>query len=73
MHLVDNCDMLGSNCQEFAGGYPPEIVEQTGDYMSEHYRQLVEVTPRQAIKIADTMHHVSDLNLRKTMLQQLWK
>lgn len=73
MHLVENLDMLGINCQEFAGGYPVEIVTQAADYMSENYRSLVEVTPRQAIKIADIMHHNTDEGLRKIMLQQLWK
>jgi hypothetical protein len=73
MHLVDNCDMLGENCQEFPGGYPKEIVEEAADYMSANYRNLVEVTPRQAIKIADILHHNTDPSLRKIMLQQLWK
>lgn len=73
MHLVDNVDMLGKNCQEFTGGYPTDIIEQAAEYMSANYRSLVEVTPRIAIKIADIMHHNSDINLRKTMLQQLWK
>lgn len=73
MHLVENCDMLGQNCQEFTGGYPQDIIDEAADYMSANYRQLVEVTPRQAIKIADIMMHNSDLSLRKTMLRQLWK
>jgi hypothetical protein len=73
MHLVDNEDMLGTHCQEFPGGYPRDIIEQAADYMSNNYRSLVEVTPRQAIKIADIMHHNADPSLRKIMLQQLWK
>lgn len=73
MHLVENCDMLGTNCQEFVGGYPQSIIDETADYMSENYRQLVEVTPRQAIKIADILYHNSDKTLRRTMLRQLWK
>jgi hypothetical protein len=73
MHLVENCDMLGTNCQEFENGYPKDIIEQASNYMSDNYRSLVEVTPRQAIKIADIMHHNHDVKLRKTMLQQLWK
>ena len=73
IHLVENVDMLGKNCQEFVGGYPEEIVEGARDYMSDNYRSLVEVTPRQAIKIADILHHNTDENLRKTMLRQLWK
>jgi Cdc6-like AAA superfamily ATPase len=73
MHLIDNLDMLGANCQEFPGGYPTEIQDEAYNYLSEYYRELVEVTPRQAIKIADIMHHNADPALRKMMLQQLWK
>lgn len=73
MHLIENVDMLGKNCQDFLGGYPEEIIDQAHAYMSQNYRNLVEVTPRQAIKIADIMHHNHDENLRKTMLRQLWK
>lgn len=73
MHLIENCDMLGLNCQEYLGGYPESIIDQAHTYMSTHYRNLVEVTPRQAIKIADIMHHNNDFNLQQTMLRQLWK
>lgn len=73
MHLVEHMAMLGSNCQEFTGGYPEDIIDETATYLSEHYRQLVEVTPRQAIKIADILHHNPDPKLRQTMLRQLWK
>ena len=52
---------------------PIDIIQQAADYMSENYRSLVEVTPRQAIKIADIMHHNASAKLRKIMLQQLWK
>jgi len=73
IHLIDNVDMLGTNCQEYVGGYPKDIIQQASDYMCTNYRQLVEVTPRQAIKIADIMHHNVEENLRNTMLRQLWK
>jgi chromosomal replication initiation ATPase DnaA len=73
IHLVEHAAMLGSNCQEFPGGYPVDIIEQAADYMSENYRELTEVTPRIAIKIADIMHHNADPVLRKSMLRQLWK
>lgn len=72
-YLVEHLAMLGSNCEEFAGGYPSNIIQEAADYMAENYRNLVEVTPRIAIKIADTLHHVEDPALRKTMLRQLWK
>lgn len=73
MHLVENMNMLGANCQEFAGGYPTDIIEQASDYMSANYRQLVEVTPRIAIRIADMMHHSNDPVVLNSQLRQLWK
>lgn len=73
MYLVDTIDMLGTKCQDFEGGYPENVINQAADYMTENYPNLVEVTPRIAIKIADTLHHNSDAQLRKVMLQQLWK
>lgn len=73
LYLIETQDMLGSNCQEFAGGYPAAIIEETLNYLSNNYRFLVEVTPRQAIKIADILHHNTDSALRSVMLQQLWK
>jgi hypothetical protein len=73
MHLVQYEDMLGANCQDYLGGYPHNIIVETIKYMSENYRQLIEVTPRQAIKVADILHHNSDPILRTTMLRQLWK
>ena len=73
MYLIETMDMLGKNCQEFVGGYPKPIIEEACEYMTENYRQLVEVTPRQAIKIADILHHNSDLTLRKSLLGHLWK
>jgi hypothetical protein len=72
-HLVKNCNMLGANCEDFAGGYPEDIIDQAATYMGKNYRQLTEVTPRIAVKIADTLHHNSDAKLRSIMLQQLWK
>jgi len=73
LHLIENCNMLSTNCQEFPGGYPEKIIEEARDYLSENYRNLVEVTPRQAIKVADILHHNSDPKLRTQILQQLWK
>ena len=73
MHLCEKLDMLGANCQEFPGGYSDDTIELALDYMSDNYRQLVEVTPRQAIKIADIIQHTPDETLRKMQLNQLWK
>lgn len=73
MYLVDQLDMLGKNCQEFPGGYGEETIEEAANYMSDNYRNLVEVTPRQAIKIADIIHHNEDATIQKLQLSQLWK
>jgi hypothetical protein len=73
LHLVENADMLGVNCQEYEGGYPEDIINNALDYMSEHYRNLVEVTPRRAIMIADIMNQCSDPKQLKERLRQLWK
>ena len=73
MHLCEQLDMLGVNCQEFPGGYSETTIDEALDYMSSNYRHLVEVTPRQAIKIADIIHHTPDPALRKMQLAQLWK
>lgn len=73
MHLCEQLDMLGSNCQEFPGGYGEETIDEAIDYMHSNYRNLVEITPRQAIKIADIIHHTDDESLCKMQLGQLWK
>jgi len=73
LHLVEHADMLGTNCQEYEGGYPEEIINNALDYMTENYRNLVEVTPRRAIMIADIMNQCSDPSQLKERLRQLWK
>lgn len=73
MHLVENMDMLGDNCQDFAGGYPEEVITQTLDYLSINYRSLQEVTPRIAVRIADTIHHTPNIKVLDTMLKQFWR
>jgi len=73
MHLCEQQDMLGVACQEFPGGYSAKTIDYSLNYMSDNYRNLVEVTPRQAIKIADIVHHTVDPALLKLQLNQLWK
>ena len=78
MHLCDNKDMLGANCFDYAGGYPQDIIEDATEYMSAHYRNLIEVTPRIAIRIADIMNtHAanassSNASVLNNQLTQLW-
>ena len=72
MYLAESLDMLGANCQEFPGGYSDVTIDSALDYMASNYRNLVEVTPRQAIKIADIIHHTEE-DLQRMQLNQLVK
>lgn len=77
-HLIENVGMLQSRCVDHrmpcgTPGYPDDVVEETIDYIYANYRQLVEITPRIALKIADTFHYQKNSNLRNAILQQMWK
>lgn len=54
-YLVEECDMLGKNCDAKKGGYSEDIIEETMEYLSDNYDDFKEITPRIAIKVADTM------------------
>lgn len=75
--LIGDVDMLGANCVDHkygddkTPGYPQSIVDQAYDYLEDNYEQLGEVTPRVALKIADTMYYTTDPKLRRVLLQQL--
>ena len=78
VHLIENCDMLQGNCTVHKlptgkKGYDQNSVDFAVDYITENYRKLREVTPRIAIKIADTHYYQKDVKLRNTMLQQMCK
>lgn len=78
LHLCENVGMLNGECVDHkmpdgTRGYPKQAIELTLDYMQDHYRQLVEITPRIALRICDTMHYEQDPALRKNILQQMWK
>jgi len=78
IHLCENVGMLNGKCvdhiqKDGTPGYPQDAIEETIDYMYENYRQLVEITPRIALRICDTMHYHKDIAMRRPMLQQMWK
>jgi hypothetical protein len=54
-------------------GYSAKAIEETLDYMENNYRQLVEITPRIALRICDTLYYHTDKIMRKNLLQQMWK
>ena len=47
--------MLTHRCQVQKGGYSEDIVDKTLEYVRDNYRVLKEVSPRNFIKIADTI------------------
>jgi len=54
-YLIEDGGMLSENCDAKEGGFPIEIVEATLDFMANKYSDFKDITPRVAIKIADTM------------------
>ena len=55
LHLVEEVDMLGKNCNTYEGGYSKEIIQTTCEYLHANWKSMDNVTPRVAAKIADTM------------------
>lgn len=62
-YLIEEVDMLGKKCEAKEGGYSDKIIMKTMDYLEDSYEDLKEITPRVAIKVADTME----------MYPEVWK
>lgn len=60
LYLVEEIDMLGTNCQTKEGGYSQEIIDTTCNYIRTNFKNLPNVTPRMAAKIADTIEQFPD-------------
>ncbi len=60
LHLVEDVDMLGKNCQMIEGGYAKNVIKQTCEYLRSNWKYMDNVTPRVAGKIADTMSMYPD-------------
>lgn len=78
IHLCENVGMLNGACQDHkqadgTPGYPQDVIDNTIEYMYNNYRQLVEITPRIALRIADTYHYSEDDAMLNNILQQMWK
>ena len=78
IHLCENVGMLNGACQDHkqadgTPGYPQPVIDSTIEYMYNNYRQLVEITPRIALRIADTYHYSEDDAMLNNILQQMWK
>ena len=80
-YLIQQHSMLGKNCvdhnytanQVKQAGYPAHIVNRAYDWLEDNYQKLGEVTPRVALKIADTMYYNTDPKMCRVMLSQLFK
>ena len=62
-YLIEEVGMLGANCEAKEGGY-----SDTLEYLSDNYEDFKEITPRVAIKVADTMEMYP--TMWKTILNQ---
>ena len=77
--LISDVDMLGKNCvdhsyvidEQKVQGYPKDIVDRAYEYLEDNYEKLGEVTPRVALKIADTMYYNTDETMCRILLEQL--
>lgn len=79
-YLIEHCDMLGKNCVDHkwtdatgikVNGYPRDIIDSTYEYLEDNYEYLGEVTPRVALKIADTKYYNADPKMQRILLNQL--
>lgn len=57
LYLLEEINMLGPNCQTEEGGYSKDIINATCKYLRDNFKNIPNITPRVAAKIADTMKH----------------
>jgi hypothetical protein len=55
IYLIEEVGMLGQNCYAKEGGYSKEVAQLTSQYLRDNWKSLDDITPRVAIKIADTI------------------
>jgi hypothetical protein len=55
LYLIDECGMLGESCPTREGGYSNEIVGSVSNYIRKHWKDFEDMTPRNALQLADTM------------------
>jgi chromosomal replication initiation ATPase DnaA len=57
LYLIAAEDMLGKKCKAHPNGYSKEVIEDALEYIKTNYDNLIEITPRVAIKIADLRNY----------------
>lgn len=77
-HLVENVDMLGTNCivhkyevnKTKFNGYPQPVIDEAMDFIDDNYMNFTDITPRVAVKIADTIYYNTG-HMKTVMLNNL--
>ena len=80
-HLIEDVDMLGANClvhkYEVDGkklnGYPKDVIQEALDFIDDNYMNFSDITPRVAVKVADTIYYYQDSDTKRVMLSSLVK
>ena len=76
-HLVEEVAMLGDNCQvhkyEDGNGYPQEVIDEAMNFIDDNYQNFSDITPRIAVKVADTIFYNTDPTMKRVMLSNLVK
>ena len=81
-HLVENEAMLSDNCKAHAykdsngkklRGYPQDVIVETLEFIDENYENFSDITPRVAVKVADTIYYNDDEDMKRIMLDSLIK
>ncbi len=55
LYLIDECGMLSDSCPTIEGGYSSDIVNEVSNYIRKHWKDFEDMTPRNALQLADTM------------------
>ena len=77
LYLCENIGMLNGACVDHKQangkpGYPQKDIDAALEYINKYYRNLVEITPRIALRICDTFHY-QPASVRNSILQQMWQ
>jgi hypothetical protein len=78
-HLVANEKMLSDNCQVHTytvgkktfNGYPQAVIDEAMDFIDSKYEQFSDITPRVAVKVADTIYYNTDPHTKRVLLANI--
>lgn len=67
-YLIEECEMLGQNCESRRGGYDQEIIKDVLEFFRDYYPNLVGITPRYATKVAHNRFRFPDKWIKMSLL-----